>query len=79
MTNSEVMKGYKIKAKIKTVFQGEIILIGIVREFKGKMICCNQEGTGKPFFCYEHEILSYEIKIPPNTKTVILNTVSETK
>ena len=79
MTNSEVMKGYKIKAKIKKVFQGEIILIGIVREFKGEMICCNQEGTGKPFFCYEHEILSYEIKIPPNTKTVILNTVSETK
>ena len=60
MINGEVMEDDKIKAKIKTVFQGEIVLIGIVREFKGEMIFCNQDGTGKPFFCYKHEILSYE-------------------
>lgn len=53
----EIMKGDKITARFNAAYQGEIEVIGIVREFKGKMICCNEVKTGKPFFCYESEIL----------------------
>lgn len=49
--------GDTITAKFTPAFQDEVLVTGVIREFRGDMICCNQVGTNAPFFCYEHEII----------------------
>lgn len=58
---TEIYKiGDTITAKFTPAFQDEVVVTGVIREFKGAMICCNQVGTNAPFFCYEHEITEDE-------------------
>lgn len=49
--------GDTITVKFTPAFQNEVIIKGVIREFKGAMICCNQVGTNAPFYCYSHEII----------------------
>lgn len=50
--------GDTITAEFNAAFEGNVVVTGVIREFKGSMICCNEVVTGKPFFCYECEVRS---------------------
>ena len=62
---SRLQVGDKITAKFTPAFQDEVVVTGIIREFKGDMICCNQVGTGEPFFCLEGEVINEEKQHEP--------------
>ena len=49
--------GDTIAAKFTPAFQDEVVVTGVIREFKGDMICCNQVETNKPFFCLDEEVV----------------------
>lgn len=49
--------GDTITAKFTPAFQDEVVVTGVIREFKGSMICCNQVDTNAPFFCLAEEII----------------------
>lgn len=55
MTNHKI--GDTITAKFSTAFQEGVVVTGVIREFKGDMICCNQVETNKPFFCLAEEVV----------------------
>lgn len=63
MTETNQIKvGDIIKAKFTPYASEEVEILGRVREFKGKMICCNEINSESPFFCYESE--SVKIHLP---------------
>ncbi|WP_407410693.1 hypothetical protein [Acinetobacter sp.] len=57
-----------IKANFKNAAGEDIQVIGKVRELKGRTICCDELGTGKPFFCLPNEFEKYDLP-----KSVILS------
>ncbi len=55
---TEIYKiGDTITAKFTPAFQDEVVVTGVIREFKDSMICCNQVDTNAPFFCLAEEIV----------------------
>ena len=58
--------GDTITAKFTPAFQDEVVVTGVIREFKGSMICCNQVGTNAPFFCFAEEITEEQTNDQPN-------------
>lgn len=50
-----------LRAKFDTYHQGEVEIIGRVREFKGEMICCNELCSESPFFCLVHEAVKIDL------------------
>ena len=53
--------GSIVKADFKNAAGEYIQLIGKVRELKGRTICCDEVGTGKPFFCLPGEFKKYDL------------------
>ncbi|NUF61577.1 hypothetical protein HUN33_12220 [Acinetobacter bereziniae] len=58
---TEIKIGDIIRAKFTGYYCGEVEVFGRVREFKGKMICCNEINSESPFFCYEEEAVKVDL------------------
>ena len=50
-----------LKAKFAPALQDEVEIYGRVREFKGRMICCNEIHSEAPFFCYADEAVKIDL------------------
>ncbi|MFW1796955.1 hypothetical protein ACNPQK_06865 [Acinetobacter guillouiae] len=50
-----------LRAKFTGHYCGDVEIFGRVREFKGKLICCNEINSESPFFCYEDEAVKVDL------------------